>query len=91
MNNDTLDALRAMQADGRVTWKNFTDPENKLAQDYRVGALLLAYVLDGERKIRFVGTPGSFVELTVEAVMSETGGKTGDEPSACLVIHAPAK
>lgn len=91
VNNDTLDALRAMQADGRVTWKNFTDPENKLAQDYRVGARPLAYVLDGERKIRFVGTPGSFVELTVEAVMSETGGKTGDEPSAGPVIHAPAK
>ncbi len=91
VNNDTLAALRAMQAEGRVTWKNFSDPENKLAEEYRVGSWPLAYVLDGERKIRFMGMPGSFVELTVEAVMSENGGKSDAEPSAASVIPAPAK
>ena len=75
VNNDSLATLRAMQADGRVTWKNFSDPDNKLAHEYRVGAWPLAYVLDGERKIRFVGTPGSFVDLTVEAVLAESPEK----------------
>jgi peroxiredoxin len=91
VNNDTLAALRAMQADGRVTWKNFTDPENKLAQEYRVGTWPLAYVLDGERKIRFMGAPGSFVELTVEAVMSENGEKTDADLSGPAASPAPAK
>jgi hypothetical protein len=28
-------------------------------------------VLDGERRIHFSGTPGSFAELTMEALLSE--------------------
>lgn len=71
VNSDPLEKLRAMQADGSLTWPNFTDPENKLAAEYRVGSLPLVYVLDGERKIRYVGSPGSFVELTAEALLAD--------------------
>ncbi len=71
VNRDPLEKLRAMQADGTVTWQNFSDPENKLAADYRVGSWPLAYVLDGERKIHYAGAPGSFVELTAEALVGE--------------------
>jgi len=72
VNNDPLETLRNLQAGGRVTWPNFTDNTNRLAADYRVGARPLVYVLDGERKIRYLGAPGSFVELTAEAVQAET-------------------
>jgi hypothetical protein len=71
VNNDPIETLRNLQASGRVTWPNFTDNTNRLAADYRVGARPLAYVLDGERRIRFLGSPGSFVELTAEAVLAE--------------------
>lgn len=71
VNNDPLENLRAMRADGTLTWPNFTDPENTLAAEYRVSSWPLVYVLDGERKIRYVGTPGSFVELTVEALLAD--------------------
>jgi peroxiredoxin len=71
VNNDPLEKLRVLQADGTVPWPNFTDPDNKLSQNYRVGTWPLVYVLDGERKIHYSGAPGSFAELTAEALLSE--------------------
>ncbi len=72
VNNDALEKLRALQADGTVPWTNFSDPENKLAKEYRIGTWPLVYVLDGERKIHYAGAPGSFAELTAEALLGET-------------------
>ena len=69
--NDPLPKLRALEADSTVTWQNLSDPANKLAADYRVGAWPLVYVLDGERKIHYAGAPGSFAELTAEALLAE--------------------
>ena len=69
--NDPLPKLRALEADSTVTWQNLSDPANKLAAAYRVGAWPLVYVLDGERKIHYAGAPGSFVDLTAEALLSE--------------------
>jgi len=71
VNNDPAEKLRSLQADNTVTWPNFSDPENKLAKEYRIGSSPLVYVLDGERKIHYVGAPGSFVELTAEALLAE--------------------
>jgi peroxiredoxin len=71
VNNDPIEKLRTLQADGTVPWTNFSDPENKLAVDYRVGVWPLVYVLDGERKIHYAGAPGSFVELTAAALLDE--------------------
>ena len=67
--NDSLASLRAMQADGAITWRNFLDPKGELALQYRIPTLPYCYVLDHERKIQYVGTPGSFVELTSDALL----------------------
>jgi peroxiredoxin len=75
VNNDPLDKLRSLQADSTVAWTNFSDPENKLAHDYRVGSWPLVYVLDAEHKIQYIGAPGSFVELTVDALLEQRPGK----------------
>jgi peroxiredoxin len=72
VNHDPVEKLRSMEADGTVAWRNFSDPENKLAVEYRIGSWPWVYVLDGERKIHYTGTPGSFAELTAEALLSET-------------------
>lgn len=69
VNNDPAEKLRALQADGTVPWTNLSDPDNKLANEYRVGVWPLVYVLDGERKIHYAGAPGSFAELTAEALL----------------------
>lgn len=70
VNNDTLEKLRSLQADSTVPWTNFSDPGDKLANDYRIGARPLVYVLDGERRIHYAGPPGSFAELTVDALLN---------------------
>lgn len=67
--NDSLASLRAMKAEGVVTWRNFLDPKGELARQYRVQSLPFCYVLDHERKIQYVGNPGSFVELTADALL----------------------
>lgn len=69
VNRDPLLALRGLQASGQVDWPNFSDPDNKLGADYRVASWPFAYVLDGERKIHYVGAMGSFVELTAAALL----------------------
>ena len=72
VNHDTLENLRLMESVNSVTWRNFSDPTQQLARQYRVGTWPLVYVLDGERKIHYAGTQGSFAELTAEALLSES-------------------
>jgi peroxiredoxin len=71
VNHDSLPNLRRMEASGNVPWRNFSDPTQELARQYRVGSLPLAYVLDGGRKVHYAGPQGSFAELTAEALLSE--------------------
>jgi peroxiredoxin len=71
VNRDPRETLWNLQKSGLVNWPNFSDPDGKLTAEFRVGTWPLAYVLDGSRKIHYVGPMGSFVELTAAAVMSE--------------------
>ena len=71
VNHDSLEYLRAMEAEGLVNWRSFSDPTHQLSNQYRVGSWPLVYVLDGQRKIHYAGTQGSFAELTAEALLAE--------------------
>lgn len=71
VSRDSLQKLRSLEADGTVSWRNFSDASNQLAREYRVASWPLVYVFDGERKIQYAGTPGSFVELTADALLAE--------------------
>lgn len=70
VSNDPTAQLREFQADGTVKFANFSDPENKLSAEYRIGIWPLAYVLDKDRKVSFAGPPGSFTEFAVEALLN---------------------
>jgi thiol-disulfide isomerase/thioredoxin len=71
VNSDATGTLRQLVAGGEVKWANFSDPDRKLAQEYRVASWPLAMVIDQKGVIRYIGTPGSFVELTVDAILNE--------------------
>lgn len=71
VNNDPRTVLRELQAEGRVDWPNFSDPENVLGEIYRVGVRPLAYVLGRDRTIHYIGGLGTFAELTAAAVLQE--------------------
>ena len=72
VNQDSLAILRDLESDDTVTWTSFTDPNLELSQEYRATNPAVVYVLDRDRKIQYSGAPGSFAELTVDALL---GGK----------------
>jgi peroxiredoxin len=82
VNNDAVEKLRALEGDGTVPWKSFSDPDNQLADKFRVALRPVVYVLDGERKIQYTGTPGSFVELTAEALLAAPEATKSAAPPA---------
>lgn len=73
VNADPVSTLRSMQSrdSDRITWPNFSDPGGLVAKEFRIGTRPFVYVLDRDRKIRYSGAPGSFVELTADAILSE--------------------
>lgn len=71
VNHDPLPKLRDMIADETVNWKNFSDPEHKLAKAYRIGSWPMAYVMDRQRKIQYAGNLSTFTELTAEALAAD--------------------
>jgi len=71
VNADNTVSLRELVKAGAVTWPNFSDPDRKLAAEYRVTAWPIVFVLDQKRVIRYIGAPGSFVDLTVDALLNE--------------------
>jgi peroxiredoxin len=75
VSSDPRDTLRSLEqrAEAAVNWPNFSDSENLLGKRYRVGSWPLAYVLDGERKIHYIGAMGPFAELTAAALLEDAG------------------
>ena len=61
--------IRTLQADGSISWNNIHDPSDKLAQEYKIASRPAVFVLDQKGVIEFTGLPGSFVELTVDALL----------------------
>lgn len=79
VNHDPVEKLRAFEADDsfpREQWMNFSDPRAKLAADYRVASWPAVFVLDGARTIHYAGGPGSFADLTAEALLAESATAT---------------
>lgn len=71
---EALDRIRHLQGDGSIKWNNIIDPADKLAKEYRIAARPAALVISPAGKIEYTGPPGSFAELTVDALLA------GDAP-----------
>ena len=80
VNHDPLAKLRELEGSSAVSWRSFSDHEKRLSQTYRIGSWPLIHVLDGERRIQYTGAPGSFAELTVEALLSESPSPNPESP-----------
>jgi peroxiredoxin len=64
------DRIRQLQAEGAIRWNNIIDPTDKLAKEYRIAARPAAFVIGPDGKIEYTGLPGSFAELTVDALLA---------------------
>jgi len=67
---ESLDRIRTLQADGSIKWNNIIDPTDKLAGEYRMTSRPAILVLDEKGTIQYTGLPGSFAELTVDALLA---------------------
>jgi peroxiredoxin len=71
VNVDPIATLRGMEADGSVPWRNFSDSTGALASQYRAASLPLVFILDKERRVQYSGMPGSFADLTCDALLGK--------------------
>ncbi len=62
--------IRTLQGDGSILWNNISDPAEKISGEYRITTRPAVFVIDAEGKIQYTGLPGSFVELTVDALLN---------------------
>ncbi|MGE9267245.1 MAG: peroxiredoxin family protein [Verrucomicrobiales bacterium] len=69
VNQDRLATLRQMTADESSPWRNFSDSEQLIAQRYHILRYPKIFVLDQEGVIRYIGDPGAFIELSVNALL----------------------
>jgi peroxiredoxin len=67
---EALDRIRQLQADGSIRWNNIIDPADKLAKEYRIAGRPAVLVIGPAGKIEYTGLPGSFAELTVDALLA---------------------
>lgn len=73
VNRDTSNDLRRMEVAQKTSGKNFSDPSGKLFRTYRVIDSPACYVLDDKGVIQYNGQLGSFVDLTVSALLAPGG------------------
>jgi len=71
VNRDSLKNLRALQADNLVTWPNFSDPDQKIAKEYRIASWPFCMVLDQKGVIMYRGAVGSFADAVVASLLAQ--------------------
>lgn len=71
VNRDSLKNLRALEGDGLVTWRNFSDPNQKISQAYRVASWPFCMVLDQQGVIRYRGNVGTFADAVAIGLISK--------------------
>ena len=70
VNRDSLSDLRELEMAQKTSGKNFSDPNGDLYKVYRVTDSPVCYVLDDKGVIQYNGPLGSFVDLTVSALLA---------------------
>lgn len=63
--------IKELQGEGAIKWNNIADPKEELAAAYRIASRPAVMVIDAEGVIEYTGLPGSFVDLTIDALLSE--------------------
>lgn len=70
VNRDALVNLRALEADRLVTWRNFSDPNQTVARQYRIGSWPYCIVLDQKGAIQYKGPVGSFADAVANDLLA---------------------
>lgn len=66
---ESLASVRELQSKDTVKWNNIIDSKDEIASLYKIRSRPSVFILDGDGKLEYSGVPGSFVELTVDALL----------------------
>jgi peroxiredoxin len=66
---EPLADIRALQANDSIKWNNIIDSKDEIAALYRIRSRPSVFIIDSNGKIQYTGVPGSFVELTIDALL----------------------
>lgn len=66
---ESLPDVRKLQADEIIKWNNIIDSKNEISSLYRIKLRPAVFVIDAAGKLEYAGLPGSFVDLTVDALL----------------------
>ncbi|NWK56926.1 TlpA family protein disulfide reductase [Verrucomicrobiaceae bacterium N1E253] len=81
VNRDSRQNLRTLEADGLVTWKNFSDQTQKIANDYRVATWPYCLVLDQQGVIRYRGNVGALANAVANDLILRTKPDAETKPA----------
>jgi peroxiredoxin len=66
---EPLGRVRELQANETIRWNNIIDSKDEIAGLYRIRNRPSVFILDAKGKLEYSGVPGSFVELTIDALL----------------------
>ena len=69
VNRDSLLNLRSLEADQVSTWRNFSDPKQLIAKEYRVATWPYCLIIDQQGVIAYRGSPGSFADAVANDLL----------------------
>lgn len=66
---EPLASVRVLQANDSIKWNNIIDAKDEISALYRIRSRPAVFVVDSDGKLEYSGVPGSFVELTIDALL----------------------
>ena len=69
VNRDDIQKLRSLKKDDLVTWRNFSDADQKIAKAYRIARWPFCMVIDQNGVIQYRGNIGSFAEAVADSLI----------------------
>ena len=68
---ESSERIRQLQDSDVIRWNNLIDPADNISSVYRVNQRPAVFVLNQKGEIQYSGLPGSFVDMTVDGLLSE--------------------
>lgn len=66
---EPLASVRELQAKDAIKWNNIIDSKEEISTLYKIRSRPSVFIIDANGKLEYSGVPGTFVELTVDALL----------------------
>lgn len=67
---ESLASVRELQAKELIKWNNIIDSKDEIAKLYKIRSRPSLFIIDANGKLEYSGVPGTFAEVTVDALLN---------------------